>query len=477
VRACSLICRTGFAAILLTFIATAARAAGDCDPAVAAGVRKSVLEQLARRLDSDYAIPETARKLATSVRASERSGAYRKITCAPELARQLTLDLFAVAHDKHLHVDYSFDPAPPAPPGPPSPEELRLLRRLNGLIPKVEILDGNVGYMRVDGVPPLEVARDAVAAAFAFVHDTDALIIDDRGNHGGDPRTVALYMSYVSEGEPYLVNTFHWREGRVEEFRTSQLGELSYGASKPVFILTSPETFSGGEELAYDLKVRKRGVVVGEVTGGGANPGGPVSLGHQFVANIPTGQAVNPVTGGSWEGIGVKPDVEVPAAQALGKAHRLAIEGLIAEAHESQARSLLEAVAMKLQTIAEAESREAKQLSAAELVGTYTLVVGQGPAVIILEQDGRLIQQVAGRSAVALVLVAGNRYRLEGSPDGYFTSFRLKDGKLQLLREVPGFLPRIREKAPGSTSSCAPLCASSFEPSVAAALAIGGGLH
>ena len=321
-HACPLICRAARAAILLTFIASAARATGDCGPAVDAGVRKSVLEQLARRLDSDYAIPETARKLSMSLRASERSGAYRKITCAPELARRLTLDLLAIAHDKHLHVDYSFDPAPPAPPGPLSPQEIRQLRKLNGLIPKVEILDGNVGYMRVDGVPPLEVAHDAVAAAFAFVHDTDSLIIDDRGNHGGDPRTVALYMSYVSEGEPYLVNAFHWRGGRIEEFRTTQLGELSYGASKPVFILTSPQTFSGGEELAYDLKVRKRGVVVGEVTAGGANPGGPVSLGHQFVANIPTGQAVNPVTGGSWEGIGVKPDVEVPAVQALGRAHR-----------------------------------------------------------------------------------------------------------------------------------------------------------
>lgn len=450
-HACLLIGRAGLAAILLAFIASAARAAGDCGPAVDAGVRKSVLEQLARRLDSDYAIPETARKLAMSVRASEKSGAYRKITCAPELARRLTLDLLAVAHDKHLRVDYSFDPAPPAAPGPLSPEEIRQLRKLNGLIPKVEILDGNVGYMRVDGVPPLEVAHDAVAAAFAFVHDTDALIVDDRGNHGGDPRTVALYMSYVSAGEPYLVNAFHWRGGRIEEFRTTQLGELSYGASKPVFILTSAETFSGGEELAYDLKVRKRGVVVGEVTAGGANPGGPVSIGHQFVANIPTGQAVNPMTGGSWEGVGVRPDVEVPAAQALGTAHRLAIEGLIAETQEPRARSLLEAVAMKLQTIAEAESGEAKRLSAAELVGTYTPVVGQGPAVIILEKDGRLLQRIAGRSDVGLVLVGGNRYRVEGFPDGNFASFRMKDGKFQLLREAPGFMPRIREKQAAGT--------------------------
>jgi C-terminal processing protease CtpA/Prc len=97
---------------------------------------------------------------------------------------------------------------------------------------------------------------------------------------------------------PYVVNTFHWREGnRVVEFRTTELGDLVYGAHKPVFVLTSPGTFSGGEELSYDLQVLERAVVVGEVTGGGANPGGPVPLGHQFVVNMPSGRPVNPVTG------------------------------------------------------------------------------------------------------------------------------------------------------------------------------------
>jgi retinol-binding protein 3 len=133
------------------------------------------------------------------------------------------------------------------------------MRKLNGAIPKVEILDGNVGYTRVNGVPPVETARSAVAAAFAFLHNTDALIIDNRGNGGGDPNTVAVYVTYLSEGKPYIVNTFHWRAGdRVEEFKTTDLGELAYGAHKPVFVLASPATFSGGEELTYDLQVLKR---------------------------------------------------------------------------------------------------------------------------------------------------------------------------------------------------------------------------
>jgi len=436
-------------AILLTSAARAAPAVPACDSPLDAGTRRAVLDELARKLASDYAIPQTATKLAAAVRAKEKSGAYRSITCAPVLARQLTADLYAIAHDRHLHVDYSFDPVPPGPPGPPSAEELRQWRRLNGMIPRIEVLDGNVGYMRVDGVPPLAAAGAAVAAAFAFLHETDALIIDDRENHGGDPETVALYVSYLSEGKPHVVNTFHWRAGRVEEFRTKELGELGYGAAKPVFILTSPATFSGGEELAYDLKVQKRAVVVGEVTGAGANPGGPIALGHQFIVGMPSGQAVNPVTGTSWEGVGVQPDVAVPAAQALRTAHRLAVDRLIATTADPVPRSLLEAVAMKIDSTAEAESPQVVRLGNAELVGTYTVREGLGPPVTILEIDGRLIQRVSGRSDVSLVLIGGNRYRLEGFPDGHFTSFRVRDGRTELLREAPGALPRIREKQAG----------------------------
>lgn len=106
------------------------------------------------------------------------------------------------------------------------------------------------------------------------------------------------------------------------------LKPLSCGKRKPVFVLTSKQTFSGGEELAYDIQSFKRGLILGEVTGGGANPGGVVSLSHHFIAFIPTRRPVNPVTGGYWEGVEVKPNVPAPADQALVTAERLAIDRL-----------------------------------------------------------------------------------------------------------------------------------------------------
>ena len=44
-----------------------------------------------------------------------------------------------------------------------------------------------------------------------------------------------------------------------------------------------------------------------------------------FAAFIPTGRAINPITGTNWEGTGVIPDIEVPQEDAFKKAYRMAL--------------------------------------------------------------------------------------------------------------------------------------------------------
>nr|AFB69918.1 interphotoreceptor retinoid-binding protein [uncultured bacterium] len=164
------------------------------------------------------------------------------------------------------------------PPGPP-PNAAPEIDKLNGAIRRAQILPGNIGYLEINGVPPF--ASKAIDAAFAFLKNTDALILDLRGNGGGAPETVAYYMSYLSEGEPYMVLRVQTRHRGTSETHTTNLGDRSYGTRRPVYVLTSYMTFSGGEELAYDIQGFKRGLVVGETTGGGANPGSPQAIGPE----------------------------------------------------------------------------------------------------------------------------------------------------------------------------------------------------
>lgn len=156
---------------------------------------------------------------------------------------------------------------------------------------------------------------------------TDALLIDMRTNKGGSPASVALLASYLFSDAPVHLNDIvSPRENRVQEFWTSaEVDGARYGVDRPVYVLTSRETFSAPEELAYDLQVLKRAVVVGENTGGGANPAFGVPIDNHFAMAIPRAQARNPYTRTNWEGVGVRPDVNVSAAAAKDAAYLLAL--------------------------------------------------------------------------------------------------------------------------------------------------------
>ena len=216
--------------------------------------------------------------------------------------------------------------------------------RINYGFQKVERLPGNIGYVEFRGFFDPEGGAETVASVFNFLSNTDAIIFDLRKNGGGDPRMVALICSYLFGAEPVHLNDLHWREGRgerVEEFWTLKDVAGKRYTGKDVYVLTSGYTFSGAEEFSYNLKNLKRATLIGETTGGGANPGGGNRLSAHFGAFIPTGRAVSPVTRTNWEGTGVEPDVKVPAEQALRTAQIMALKGAVEKATDEELKGAL----------------------------------------------------------------------------------------------------------------------------------------
>jgi C-terminal processing protease CtpA/Prc len=183
---------------------------------------------------------------------------------------------------------------------------------------------------------------ETVAAAMSFVANTDALIFDVRQNGGGSPEMVALISSYLFGDKPVHLNSIYQREGnRTEDFFTKPtvLGK-KYG-DKDVYVLTSNRTFSAAEEFTNNLKALKRATIVGETTGGGANPGGMFRLDEHFGIFVPTGRAINPITKTNWEGTGVKPDVEVSKELALKTAHLMALNKVVEKTKEENLKGAL----------------------------------------------------------------------------------------------------------------------------------------
>jgi hypothetical protein len=89
-------------------------------------------------------------------------------------------------------------------------------------------------------------------------------------------------------------------------------------------------TFSGGEELAYDLKALKRATLIGHTTAGGANPVASEKIHPNYGINLPQALVINPITGTNWEGVGVKPDIEVLPILGLHTAVTIALREMIA---------------------------------------------------------------------------------------------------------------------------------------------------
>jgi C-terminal processing protease CtpA/Prc len=171
---------------------------------------------------------------------------------------------------------------------------------------------------------------------------TDALILDLRRNGGGSPVSVAYLMShFFPPGDMrHLIDVYDRPTDTTRQIWTVPTVAQRY--DKPVYVLTSARTFSGGEDCAYDFQVHKRGTLVGETTGGGSNPVGRYSAGHGIVVAIPTARTTNVVTKTSWDHVGVKPDIAVPAAQALQTAHVAILRKLVASAQDDGARTALQ---------------------------------------------------------------------------------------------------------------------------------------
>ena len=297
-----------------------------------AATRARVIDGAIAQLNESYVFPETSKKMADAVKAHQKKGDYDSITDGDAFAKMLTDNFQEVSHDKHLRVDFSPAPMPDRPTGPPNADDRARYRmdmeRMNCGFDKVEILSGNVGYLKFNFFADPEVCGPTAVAAMNFLANVAAIIFDLRENGGGDPKMVAFLSTYLFS-EPTHLNDLWERKGDA----THQYWTLPYVPGKRLdgklaFVLTSKQTFSGAEEFTYNLKNLKRATIVGETTGGGAHPVSGHRIDDHFMIGVPFARAINPISKTNWEGTGVEPDVQVPAADALATAQKLAAEKL-----------------------------------------------------------------------------------------------------------------------------------------------------
>ena len=291
---------------------------------------EQIIGQALGRIEAGYVFPEKTADIDTAIRRRLADGAYDHLD-GPSLCETVTAHLQEVCPDKHLRLLWEERPQSldPVDEDEGRAAFLALLRAENQGIRRVEQLDGGIGLIDVRRIAYADEGAAAIGAAMQLVAHSSALILDLRECRGGAPEGAAMWCSYFFRDDQVHLNDIYERStGATRQFWTTAHLPAPRYTDRPVHVLTSSVTFSGGEDVAYTLQAHGRAVLVGETTRGGAHPTARHAVTEHILVTVPTARTINSVTGTNWEGVGVVPDLPVTADQALDTALKATLASL-----------------------------------------------------------------------------------------------------------------------------------------------------
>lgn len=412
-----------------------------------AEMRNEVVKRVGQLMKDHYIFKETAEKMAEKLNTQLGEGKYDKMDDVIEFSRVLTEDLRSVSKDKHIRVTYSPEAVQRIRARQSQSEEERekernadieRQRRRNFGFQRVEIREGNIGYLDLQYFSGLPQAGETIVAAMNFLANADAVIIDLRNNGGGSPYTIQIMSSYFLEEYTHL-NSFELRgQDSFEQFWTLRYvpGKKMYDTD--LYILTSSRTFSAAEEFTYNMKNLKRAILVGETTGGGAHPGGDRIVNDHFLVWVPSGRAINPISKTNWEGKGITPHISVPRDKALDKAHSTALEKLMEKTDDERKKRQLNWALDGIKARIEPAKVEPETLR--KYVGKYT----RGEVTLV---DGHLYMQ-AGPQKFKMIPLSETYFIMDGMPsvrvefflddksEAYEAIAHYPDGRQEIVKRV-----------------------------------------
>ncbi|XP_044034689.1 retinol-binding protein 3 isoform X2 [Siniperca chuatsi] len=301
-----------------------------CTLSVNSSFQPALVLEMAKILLENYCFPENLVGMQEAIQQAINSGEILQISDRKTLAAVLTVEIQGALNDPRLTVSYEPKFVPVMPPMLPSLPIEQLIWLVRNSV-KVDILDNNVGYLRIDRIIGEETAaklgsllRDNI---WDKVAQTSSLILDLRYSTAGELSGVPFIISYFSDPEPLIhIDTVYDRPSNTtRELWTmpSVMGE-KYGKKKDLIILTSKRTVGAAEAVAYALKNLKRAITVGERSAGGSVKVQKIRIAQsEFYITVPVARSVSPITGQSWEVTGVSPTVNVVAKEAVAKAKSL----------------------------------------------------------------------------------------------------------------------------------------------------------
>lgn len=290
--------------------------------------KKGVIEKLSILINDFYIYPDVAKKTSKHINTQFEAGYFNQYEDNQTFAKALTEEVQSVNKDKHMRImankPYKAPENSLERKAEKRMDQINNYRSYNHGFQELRLLEGNVAYLDIRGFAEMDRAKEIADAYMKLMSQVDAVIIDLSKNGGGSPHMVQYLCSYFFDQKLHL-NSLYYREGdRTEEYWTLEEVGSRKMADVPLFIVIGEETFSGAEEFSYNMQTQKRAILIGQTSGGAANPGGTRGINENLAVFIPTGRAINPITNTNWENTGVIPDIKTTKGKTFEQVHALA---------------------------------------------------------------------------------------------------------------------------------------------------------
>jgi hypothetical protein len=382
-----------------------------------------IIDSVTSAFNRYYVFEDAADKMDEHLHKNFQNGEYDNLDNRTEFLRTLVRDMRIIQNDQHINLYYLPDEYfENKQADEPTREEIQKTvekeKRYNFTFEKVEILPGNVGYMKFDRFKDATYAGSTAIAALNFLGNTDAIIIDLRDNGGGEPNMVQLIASYFFDERTHFNSLVTRGEGTEEQLWTHAHVSGPRLTGKDVYILVSYDTFSAGEALAYHLQKSGKATVVGDSTGAGAHPCKFIDVPHlNIVIKVPYKRAVSPFTNSNWEGVGIQPDIEVSSYKAFDVAYLHAIKKLREKGTDDQFNDRLDWLIPAL------ESNVDPTFVGRAVLKSY---VGQYGPIKIFYDHNSLYFEYKNRRQMKMYPMSETKFRC-GVYDEYRIEFHLDD--------------------------------------------------
>ncbi len=295
---------------------------------------ETVVNTIINSFEKHYVYPEKAKIIKEGLLDNLKTGQYNDIYEYEELIEKIDSDIYDLVEDYHIGFSIIKNSESNKNKNKISltSEKVVQLAKKNYYFKNIEILSGNIGYLRFDRFSDPKYAGETAIAAMEYLSNTDAIILDLRYNFGGHGTMVDLLSSYFFE-EPTITSSLYFPE--TDSLGQSWTHEVSGKilSDTKLYILTSIQTASAAESFSSMMQRNKRAKIIGERTKGAAH-----WREYYYYPDImleikmPIGRPFFK----DWEGKGIQPDIEIYEYLAYRKAYITALSDLIDSNEDSK---------------------------------------------------------------------------------------------------------------------------------------------